>query len=43
MLPMMFARFRIDPAVATGPFVTTAIDIMSIFLYFSFAKLLFEL
>jgi magnesium transporter len=43
MLPMMFARFRIDPAVATGPFVTTAIDIMSIFLYFSFAKFLFEL
>jgi magnesium transporter len=43
MLPMMFARFRIDPAVATGPFVTTAIDIMSIFLYFSFAKFLFNL
>jgi magnesium transporter len=43
MLPMMFARFRIDPAVATGPFVTTAIDIMSISLYFSFAKFLFEL
>ncbi|MFO7688190.1 MAG: magnesium transporter [Desulfobacterales bacterium] len=43
MLPMMFARFRIDPAVAAGPFVTTAIDIMSIFLYFSFAKFLFKL
>jgi magnesium transporter len=43
MLPMMFARFRIDPAVATGPFVTTAIDVMSIFLYFSFAKFLFGL
>ncbi|MGD8970220.1 MAG: magnesium transporter, partial [Desulfobacterales bacterium] len=43
MLPMMFARFRIDPAVATGPFVTTAIDIMSIFLYFSFAQFLFGL
>ncbi|MGB8426644.1 MAG: magnesium transporter, partial [Desulfobacterales bacterium] len=43
MLPMMFARLRIDPAVATGPFVTTAIDIMSISLYFSLAKLLFEL
>jgi magnesium transporter len=43
MLPIMFARFRIDPAVATGPFVTTAIDIMSIFLYFSFAKILFGL
>ena len=36
-------RVNIDPAVATGPFVTTAIDIMSIFLYFSFAKFLFGL
>jgi magnesium transporter len=43
ILPLLFSRFRIDPAVATGPFVTTAIDIMSIFVYFSFAKLMFQL
>ena len=43
LLPMTFARCRIDPAVATGPFVTTAIDIFSISFYFGLATLLFGL
>jgi magnesium transporter len=34
LVPMLFARINIDPAVATGPFVTTAIDIISVFFYF---------
>jgi magnesium transporter len=33
-VPMIMARINIDPAVATGPFVTTAIDIISVFFYF---------
>jgi len=37
LVPMAFARINIDPAVATGPFVTTAIDIISVFLYFEIA------
>ncbi len=37
LLPMIFARFEIDPAVATGPFVTTSIDILSVFFYFQLA------
>ncbi|HUV51058.1 MAG TPA: magnesium transporter [Anaerolineae bacterium] len=37
LVPMFFARLNIDPAVATGPFVTTAIDIVSVFLYFNIA------
>ncbi|MBW1866521.1 MAG: magnesium transporter [Deltaproteobacteria bacterium] len=37
LVPMLFARFNIDPAVATGPFVTTAIDIISVFFYFKIA------
>jgi magnesium transporter len=36
-VPMMMARINIDPAVATGPFVTTAIDIVSVFFYFMIA------
>ncbi len=36
-VPMAFARINIDPAVATGPFVTTAIDIISVFFYFQIA------
>jgi magnesium transporter len=40
IFPMLFARINIDPAVATGPFVTTAIDIVSVFFYFSIATTL---
>jgi Mg/Co/Ni transporter MgtE len=31
-IPLVFHRLRIDPAVATGPFVTTFTDILSVFL-----------
>lgn len=37
LFPMIFAKLNIDPAVATGPFVTTAIDIVAVFLYFQIA------
>jgi magnesium transporter len=40
LVPMVFARVNIDPAVATGPFVTTAIDIISVFFYFTIASIL---
>lgn len=39
LIPMLFRRIRIDPAVATGPFVTTAIDVLGIFTYFLFAEI----
>jgi magnesium transporter len=40
LVPMGFARVNIDPAVATGPFVTTSIDIISVFFYFKIATTL---
>ena len=40
LCPMLFARIDIDPAVASGPFVTTAIDIISVFFYFEIATIL---
>ena len=40
MVPMLFARLNIDPAVATGPFVTTAIDIIAVYCYFMIATTL---
>jgi magnesium transporter len=43
MVPMGFAKIKIDPAVATGPFVTTAIDIISVFFYFQLATILLGL
>ena len=40
LVPMGFARINVDPAVATGPFVTTAIDIISVYFYFKIATTL---
>ena len=42
-VPMVMARLNIDPAVSTGPFVTTAIDIISVFFYFVLATTLLGL
>lgn len=40
LVPMLFERIDVDPAVATGPFVTTAIDIISVYVYFKIATVL---
>jgi magnesium transporter len=42
-VPMIMARINVDPAVATGPFVTTSIDIISVFFYFIIATTLLGL
>jgi magnesium transporter len=39
-VPMLLQRAGIDPAVATGPFVTTAVDIIGILAYFLIARAL---
>ncbi len=39
-VPMIFQRLSIDPAVATGPFVTTAVDVLGILAYFGAATVL---
>ncbi len=43
LVPMAFARIHVDPAIATGPFVTTSIDIISVFFYFQLATTLLGL
>lgn len=40
-LPMIFKKIKIDPAVATGPFVTTLIDIFGVLIYFFLATVFF--
>ncbi len=42
-IPLIFKRFDIDAAIATGPFVTTSIDILSTLLYLWFAKIFLNL
>ena len=37
IVPIILDRFDVDPAIATGPFVTTAIDILGVALYFIIA------
>ncbi|MDI9256303.1 MULTISPECIES: magnesium transporter [Flavobacterium] len=39
-IPLLLHRFKIDPALATGPFITTSNDICGILIYFSIAKLI---
>lgn len=41
-VPLMLHRFNIDPAVATGPFVTTAVDILGLLFYFWLATHLLQ-
>ena len=40
LVPMLFEKVNIDPAVATGPFVTTSVDIVSVYCYFMIATVL---
>ncbi|MCB0359467.1 MAG: magnesium transporter, partial [Bdellovibrionales bacterium] len=40
VLPLLFQRFGVDPAVASGPLVTTSTDLLSITVYFTVAALL---
>lgn len=42
-VPLIFERLNIDPAVATGPFVTTSIDIVSVYCYFTIANQLLQM
>ena len=42
-IPVVLSRSGADPAIATGPFVTTAVDIFSILVYFNASKLLLGL
>ncbi len=42
-VPLILKRLDIDAAVATGPFVTTAIDIVGVAAYFMIAKLFLSL
>jgi magnesium transporter len=39
-VPILLNKFGIDPALATGPFITTSNDICGILIYFSIAKLI---
>ncbi len=39
-VPMALTRLKIDPAIATGPLVTTSMDLVSMYIYMAMATLL---
>lgn len=41
-IPLVLNKFKIDPALATGPFVTTMIDILGLTLYFFIGRLFYN-
>ena len=42
-IPIILDKYGIDPALATGPFITTSNDIMGIVIYFSIARLILRI
>ncbi|MBW6536989.1 MAG: magnesium transporter [Mariniphaga sp.] len=42
LIPLLLNKFKIDPALATGPFITTMNDILGLFIYFAVGKMFFE-
>jgi magnesium transporter len=39
-IPIILDKYGVDPALATGPFITTSNDIMGIVIYFSIARVI---
>ncbi len=42
LLPVIFYKIKVDPAVASGPFITTVNDVVSVLIYFSIAMIAFS-
>jgi len=42
-MPLTLHRIKIDPALATGPFITTSNDIIGLFFYFLIGRLMYGL
>lgn len=43
LVPLLLNRLKIDPAVASGVFVTTTTDVFGFFIFLSFATIMFRL
>lgn len=40
-LPILFKKLKLDPALMSGPFITSIVDIVSLLIYFRIATLIF--
>jgi magnesium transporter len=43
LIPLLLHKNNIDPALATGPFITTLNDVLGLFIYFTVGMLLYNL
>ena len=43
LIPLILDKYKIDPALATGPFVTTLNDVLGLFIYFTVGMLLYHI
>jgi magnesium transporter len=42
MVPLLLDKYKIDPALATGPFITTVNDVFGLFLYLFIGYLMYS-
>ncbi len=42
ILPLIFKKLKLDPALMSGPFITSIVDIVCLLAYFQFAVLIFR-
>jgi magnesium transporter len=42
-LPFLFRSFRLDPALMSAPFITTAVDVLGVLIYFNLARVILGL
>jgi magnesium transporter len=42
LIPLVLDKYNIDPALATGPFVTTLNDVLGLFIYFTIGMMLYH-
>ena len=41
-LPFLFRSLGLDPALMSAPFITTAVDVLGVLIYFSLARLILQ-
>jgi magnesium transporter len=42
-VPLTLEKYKIDPALATGPFITTVNDVLGLFIYFLIGQIILGL
>jgi magnesium transporter len=43
VLPLVFKRLRLDPAVVSGPFIASVLDVVALFIYLEIARAVLRL